>query len=39
VGVLTLVLSWGPSLLLWCALFFFPARFIWKKWLRSHAAR
>ncbi len=39
VGVLTLVLSWGPSLLLWCAVFFFPARLIWKKWLRWQASR
>lgn len=39
VGVLTLVLSWGPGLLLWCAVFFFPARLIWKKWLRWQASR
>lgn len=37
VGALTLALSWGPSLLLWCAVLFFPARLIWKKWLRFHA--
>jgi anti-sigma factor RsiW len=41
-GVVSLalfVLSTGPSLLLWGAILFFPARFAWKKLRRSLAAQ
>jgi hypothetical protein len=40
-GVVSLalfLLSTGPSLLLWCALLFLPARFVWKKVRHSFAA-
>jgi hypothetical protein len=40
-GVVSLalfLLSTGPSLLLWCALLFLPARFVWKKVRRSFAS-
>jgi hypothetical protein len=39
IGLLTLALSWGPSLLLWGGLLFFPARLAWKRWLRFQALR
>lgn len=32
VDVLLVLISAGPSLLLWGALLFFPARFAWRKW-------
>src|SRR5262249_36179844 len=32
INVLLFLVSAGPSLLLWGAIFFFPARFAWKKW-------
>jgi hypothetical protein len=31
ISVLLFLMSWGPSLLLWGAILFFPARFIWRK--------
>jgi len=31
VGVAVFLFSYGPSLLLWCALLFFPVRFFWRK--------
>jgi anti-sigma factor RsiW len=40
-GVVSLalfLLSTGPSLLLWCALLFLPARFVWKKVRRRFAS-
>jgi hypothetical protein len=40
-GVVSLalfLLSTGPSLLVWCALLFLPARFVWKKVRRSFAS-
>ena len=38
VNVLLFLMSWGPSLLLWGALLFFPGRFLWRR-LRRKAAR
>ncbi len=35
-GVLLFFLSYGPPLLFWAAILFFPARFAWRK-LRAHA--
>jgi Domain of unknown function (DUF4349)/Putative zinc-finger len=37
-NVLLFLMSWGPTLLLWGAILFFPARYIWKK-VRAHAAQ
>jgi hypothetical protein len=34
-GIISLalvLLSYGPSILLWCGLLFFPLRFLWRKW-------
>jgi hypothetical protein len=31
VGVAAFLFSYGPSLLFWCALLFFPVRFFWRK--------
>jgi hypothetical protein len=31
VGVAVFLFSYGPSLLLWCAVLFFPVRFFWRK--------
>jgi hypothetical protein len=28
-------ISWGPSLLFWGALLFFPARFVWRRFRRD----
>jgi hypothetical protein len=36
VALILFLLSYGPSLLIWTALLFFPARYAWKK-LRRHA--
>lgn len=33
------LLSSGPSLLLWAAVLFFPARWAWRKWKREHPAQ
>ena len=33
------LLSAGPSLLLWAAVLFFPARFAWKKWRTANPPR
>jgi hypothetical protein len=33
------LLSSGPSLLLWAAVLFFPARWAWRKWKKEHPAR
>lgn len=38
VGLVIFVLSYGPSVLLWLALLFFPARFAWRR-LAASAAR
>jgi anti-sigma factor RsiW len=35
IDVALFLISWGPSLLLWAAILFFPARFAWRKY-RSH---
>jgi len=37
VGVMLFLFSYGPSLLLWGAVLFFPIRAVWKKW-RARAA-
>ncbi|HEX8813395.1 MAG TPA: DUF4349 domain-containing protein [Terracidiphilus sp.] len=31
IGSVLFLFSFGPSLLFWCAIFFFPARFVWKR--------
>ncbi len=31
IGVAVFLFSYGPSLLFWCALLFFPVRFLWRK--------
>ena len=33
------LLSAGPSLLVWFAILFFPARFAWKKWKKEFSPR
>jgi anti-sigma factor RsiW len=38
INVLLFLMSWGPSLLLWGAILFFPARYLWRK-VRAHAAQ
>jgi hypothetical protein len=38
VAVILFLLTTGPSLLLWAAILFFPARVVWKKLRRSPAA-
>jgi hypothetical protein len=30
-GVLAFILSSGPTLLVWCAVLFFPARYAWRR--------
>jgi len=35
VGLALFLLAYGPSILLWGAVLFFPARFAWKRWRRS----
>jgi hypothetical protein len=35
VGAILFLLSYGPSLLIWTAILFFPARFAWRKLRRS----
>jgi hypothetical protein len=37
VGLLIFLMSWGPSLLLWAAVLFFPARFAWRRLRRAEA--
>jgi Domain of unknown function (DUF4349)/Putative zinc-finger len=37
-NVLLFLMSWGPTLLLWGAILFFPARYIWRR-KRANAAR
>jgi hypothetical protein len=37
-GLVLFLLSFGPSLLLWGAILFFPARLVWKKVRRSFAS-
>ena len=37
VSFLIFLMSWGPSLLLWGAILFFPARFAWKRLRRGVA--
>jgi hypothetical protein len=37
VSLLLVLMSWGPSLLLWAAVLFFPARFAWRRWHRVDA--
>ena len=37
VGIVLLFFSFGPSLLLWGAILFFPARVVWRKILRKSA--
>ena len=32
INVLLFFVSWGPSLLVWGAILFFPARILWKRW-------
>jgi hypothetical protein len=32
VGLAEFLLAYGPSLLLWCALLFFPVRYLWRRW-------
>ncbi len=38
IGLVVFVFSYGPSVLLWLALLFFPARFAWRR-LGASAAR
>jgi hypothetical protein len=35
VSFLVFLMSWGPSLLLWAAILFFPARLAWRKLRRE----
>jgi hypothetical protein len=35
IGLAVWLLEAGPTLLLWAAFLFFPARWIWKRWLRA----
>jgi anti-sigma factor RsiW len=35
VSLLVFLMSWGPSLLLWAAILFFPVRFAWRKLRRE----
>ena len=37
VSLLVLLMSWGPSLLLWGAILFFPTRFAWRRLRRDEA--
>ena len=37
VSFLVFLMSWGPSLLLWTAILFFPVRFAWRKARRETA--
>jgi hypothetical protein len=37
VDILLFLMSWGPSLVLWGALLFFPGRFLWRKFRRREA--
>jgi len=37
VGLVLFLFSYGPSLLLWGGILFFPARFAWKKVQRRFA--
>ena len=37
VGLLVFLMSWGPSLLLWGAVLFFPTRFVWRRLHRDVA--
>jgi hypothetical protein len=37
VSLLLVLMSWGPSLLLWAAVLFFPARLAWRRWHRVDA--
>ena len=36
VGVLVFLLSAGPSLIVWGAILFWPARWIWLRWRKTH---
>jgi hypothetical protein len=38
VSLLLFLMSWGPTLLLWGAILFFPARYVWRK-VRAHTAQ
>ncbi len=38
VGMLLFCLDYGPSLLLWLAILFFPGRFIWRR-LRAYSMK
>ena len=35
VELLLFLVSYGPSILLWGALIFFPTRFFWRRWKRK----
>lgn len=35
IGLLVFLMSWGPSLLLWGAILFFPVRFVWRRLRRE----
>jgi hypothetical protein len=32
INVLLFLVSWGPSLLVWGLILFFPARMLWRRW-------
>ena len=36
-NVLEIILSSGPSLFLWGLILFWPARWLWRRWLKSRA--
>lgn len=36
INVLLFFVSWGPSLLVWGAILFFPARMLWKRWRKRN---
>jgi hypothetical protein len=36
-AVALFLLSWGPSLMVWSAILFFPARFVRRRWLARSA--
>jgi hypothetical protein len=37
VSLLIFLMSWGPTLLLWAAVLFFPVRFAWRRLHRAEA--
>lgn len=38
IEIISFLLAYGPTILLWIALLFFPARFAWRKWIAPRRA-